>query len=66
MEKGGRREPNPKRKPRKKKYAQPQFAGLTPEQAKAMLAARGLPDSPVIKQLLEWAAEAESRRTGKK
>jgi hypothetical protein len=66
MEKGDRRKPNPKVKPGKKKYAQPQLVGLTPEQAKAMLRARGLPDSPVIKQLLEWAAEVERSRTGKK
>ena len=66
MQKGGRSEPKRKVKPRKRKYTQPQVAGLTPEQAKAMLTARGLPDSPVVKQLLEWAAEVESRRSGEK
>ena len=50
---------------RKKKYTAPQFAKLTPEEAKAMLTARGLPDSPVVRQLLEWVAELE-KRPGKK
>jgi len=34
---------------------------MTPEQAKAMLKARGLPDSPVVRQLLEWVAELEKQ-----
>jgi len=46
---------------RKKKYNAPQFAKLTPEEAKAMLTARGLPDGPVARQLLEWVAELEKR-----
>jgi len=46
---------------RKKKYSAPQFAKLTPEEAKAMRTARGLPDSPVVRQLLEWVAELEKR-----
>ena len=48
---------------RKKKYIAPQFARLTPEEAKAMLTARGLPDSPVVRELLEWIAELEKRPT---
>jgi len=48
---------------RKKKYNSRQFAVLTPEEAKAMLTARGLPDSPVVRQLLEWIAELEKRPT---
>ena len=31
-----------------------------------MLAAGGLPDSPVVKQLLEWVAELENHRPQKK
>jgi len=31
-----------------------------------MLAARELPEGPVMKQLLEWIAEVENRRSGKK
>jgi len=50
---------------RVEKYTAPQFAKLTPEEAKAMLTARGLPDSPVVRQLLEWVAELE-KRPGKK
>ena len=50
---------------RKKKYSAPQFTRLTPEEAKVMLTARGLPDSPVVRQLLEWIAELE-KRPGKK
>jgi hypothetical protein len=52
----------------KKKYIPPQFKNtrLTPEQARAMFTARGLPDSPVVKQLLEWVAELESRLPDKK
>jgi len=50
---------------RKKKYSAPQFARLSTEEAKAMLTARGLPDSPVVRQLLEWVAELE-KRPGKK
>jgi hypothetical protein len=46
---------------RKKEYNAPQFAKLTPEEAKAMLTARGLPDSPVVRQLLDWVAELEKR-----
>ena len=46
---------------RKKKYNAPQFTRLTPEEAKATLTARGLPDSPVVRQLLEWVAELEKR-----
>ena len=30
---------------------------------KAMLSARGLPDSPVVRELLEWVAELEKRST---
>jgi len=30
-----------------------------------MLAARGLPDSPVVRQLLEWVAELEKRSAKK-
>ena len=37
-----------------------------PEQARAMLAARELPEGPVMKQLLEWIAGVENRRSGKK
>ncbi len=48
---------------RKEKYSAPQFARLTPEEAKAVLTARGLPDSPVVRQLLEWIAELEKRPT---
>ncbi len=48
---------------RKKKYSAPQFTRLTPEEAKAMLTARGLPDSPVVRELLEWIAELEKRPT---
>jgi hypothetical protein len=50
----------------KKKYVSPQSTRLTPEQARAMLAARGLPDSPVVKKLLEWIAELESHPPDKK
>ena len=46
---------------RKKKYSAPQFARLSTEEAKAALTARGLPDSPVERQLLEWIAELEKR-----
>jgi hypothetical protein len=49
---------------RKKKYTAPQFTGLTPEEAKATLTARGLPDSPAVSQLLEWVAELEKRPGG--
>ncbi len=42
------------------KYNSRQFATLTPEQAKE-LTARGLPDSRVVRQLLEWIAELEKR-----
>jgi hypothetical protein len=45
----------------RKKYLAPDFTGLTPEEAKAMLSARGLPDGPVVRQLLEWVAELEKR-----
>jgi len=45
----------------KKKYPVPQSTRLTPEQAKAMLAARGLTDGPVVKQLLDGIAELEGR-----
>jgi hypothetical protein len=45
---------------RKKKYSAPQFAKLTPEKAKAMSTPRGVPDSPVIRQL-EWVAELGKR-----
>ncbi len=45
----------------KKRYTPPRFAHPTPEQARAMLAARGLPDGPVVKQLLDWIAELEGR-----
>jgi len=48
---------------RKKKYSAPQFARLSPEEAKAMLTARGLTDSPVVRELLEWIAELEKRPT---
>ena len=48
---------------RKKKYRAPQFARLSPEEAKAMLTARGLTDSPVVRELLEWIAELEKRPT---
>jgi len=51
---------------KKKKYIPPQFTDLPPEQARAMLAARELPEGPVMKQLLEWAAELKSRRSDKK
>ena len=50
---------------RKKKYTNPQFAKLTPEEAKVMLRARGMPDSPVIRQLLESIGKLE-KRPGKK
>jgi hypothetical protein len=55
-------------KPSKKKYIPPPLKNvrLTAEQARAMLTARGIPDSPVVKNLLEWIAELESRRTDKK
>jgi len=45
----------------KKKYSAPHFTGLAPEEAKAVLKARGLSDSPVVRQLLEWIAELEER-----
>ena len=48
---------------RKKKYSAPHFTRLTPEEAKAMLTARALPDSPVVRELLEWIAELEKRPT---
>jgi hypothetical protein len=51
---------------KKKRHMPRRFAHLTPDQAKAMLTARGLPDSPVVKQLLEWIAELESRQSEKK
>jgi hypothetical protein len=50
---------------RKKKYTNPQFAKLTPEEAKVMLRARGMPDSPVVRQLLESIGKLE-KRPGKK
>src|SRR5205807_9131418 len=50
---------------RKKKYTAPQIAKMTPAEAKAMLTARGLPDSPEVRQLLEWFEELD-RRAGKK
>jgi len=31
-----------------------------------MLAARDLPEGPVVKQLLEWIAELENRQSDKK
>ena len=34
-----------------------------PEEAKAMLTATALPDSPVVRELLEWIAELEKRPT---
>jgi hypothetical protein len=37
------------------------FHRLAPEDAKAMLKARGLPNSPVVRQLFEWLAELEKR-----
>ncbi len=37
---------------RKKKYSAPQFARLSTEEARGMLTARGLPDSPVVRQTL--------------
>jgi hypothetical protein len=54
------------RKSAKKKYVPPRFADLPPEQARAMLAARDVPEGPVMKQLLKWAAELENRRSDKK
>jgi hypothetical protein len=47
---------------KKKKYIRPRFTHVTPEQERTMLAARGLPDSPVVRELLEWIAELENRR----
>jgi hypothetical protein len=55
---------------KKKRYIPPQFTHqfthLTPEQVRAMLAARDLPEGPVVKQLLEWIAELENRQSNKK
>ena len=51
---------------KKKRYIPPRFTDLPPEQARAMLAARELPEGPVMKQLLEWIAGVENRRSGKK
>ena len=51
---------------KKKRYIPPRFTDLPPEQARAMLAARELPEAPVMKQLLEWIAGVENRRSGKK
>jgi hypothetical protein len=39
---------------------------LTPEQARAVPVAKDLHDGPVVKQLLEWIAELESRQSEKK
>jgi len=50
---------------KKKRYIT-RFTQLSREQARAMLAARDLPEGPVMKQLLEWIAEVENRRSGKK
>ena len=36
---------------------------VTPEEAKTLLTTRALPDSPVVRQLLEWIAELEKRPT---
>jgi hypothetical protein len=38
----------------------PQFARLSTEEAKAVLTARGLPDSPVVRQQLEWVGSWRS------
>ena len=48
---------------KKKKYRASHFTRLTPEEAKAVLTARGLPDSPLVRELLEWIAELEKRPT---
>jgi hypothetical protein len=51
---------------KKKRYIPPRFADRPPEQVKAMLAARDLPEGPVVKQLLEWIAELENHQSDKK
>jgi hypothetical protein len=51
---------------KKKRYMPPRFTDLPPEQANAMLATRDVPEGPVMKQLLDWIAELENRRSDKK
>jgi len=51
---------------KKKIYPASVHPPLTPEQVRAMLAARDLPEGPVVKQLLEWIAELENRQSEKK
>jgi hypothetical protein len=68
MDRKSQEEPGKKKK--KKIYSAsvhpPVHPPLTPEQVRAMLAARDLPEGPVVKQLLEWIAELENRQSEKK
>jgi len=57
MESKSQEEPGKK----KKIYPASVHPPLTPEQVRAMLAARDLPEGPVVKQLLEWIAELKGR-----
>jgi hypothetical protein len=62
MERKSQEEPGKK----KKIYPASVHPPLTPEQVRAMLVARDLPEGPVVKQLLEWIAELENRQSEKK
>ena len=59
-------EPGKKKKIYPASVHPPVHPPLTPEQVGAMLAARDLPEGPVVKQLLEWIAELENRQSEKK
>jgi hypothetical protein len=48
---------------KKKRYIPPRLTDLP---ANAMLATRDVPEGPVMKQLLDWIAELENRRSDKK
>src|SRR5437773_1600174 len=58
MERKSQEEPGKK----KKIYPASVHPPLTPEQVRAMLAARDLPEGPVVKQVLEWIAEVENHQ----
>jgi len=63
---GRKSQEEPGKKKKKKIYPASVHPPLTPEQVRAMLAARDLPEGPVVKQLLEWIAELENRQSEKK